>query len=53
MSGVACREAGDWRYGVSGETCAWSPTMQLFRQDRARRWEPVLASVSEALRAQA
>ncbi len=48
---VLLREAGDWRYGVSGDTCAWSPTMQLFRQDHARRWEPVLASVSEALRA--
>ena len=35
----------------TGDTCAWSPTMQLFRQDHARRWEPVLASVSEALRA--
>ena len=49
---VLLREAGDWRYGVSGETGAWSPTMRLFRQDHARRWEPVLASVSEALRAQ-
>ena len=46
---VLLREAGDWRYGVRGDTCAWSPTMRLFRQDRARRWEPVLAGVSEAL----
>jgi len=47
---VALREAGDWRYGVSGEQCAWSPTMRLFRQDASRRWEPVLASISQALR---
>lgn len=46
---VLLREAGDWRYGVSGDTCAWSPTMRLFRQDRARRWEPVLAAVDSAL----
>jgi len=46
---VLLREAGDWRYGVRCDTCAWSPTMRLFRQDRARRWEPVLAGVSEAL----
>ncbi|MBL8308841.1 MAG: tetratricopeptide repeat protein [Burkholderiales bacterium] len=46
---VALREAGDWRYGISGDRCAWSPTMRLFRQDRSRRWEPVLAQLSAAL----
>jgi hypothetical protein len=48
---VLLREAGDWRYGVTGETCAWSPTMRLFRQDTSRRWEPLLAQVANALRA--
>ncbi|MEQ1594550.1 MAG: DUF5672 family protein [Casimicrobium sp.] len=47
---VLLRHAGDWRYGIDGDTCAWSPTMQLFRQDSARRWEPVWAEVSRALR---
>ena len=47
---VLLRQAGDWRYGVSGEKCAWSPTMRLFRQDRSRRWEPVLEAVADALR---
>ena len=47
---VLLRHAGDWRYGIDGDSCAWSPTMQLFRQDAARRWEPVLAEVSRALR---
>ena len=47
---VLLRHAGDWRYGLTGETCAWSPTMRLFRQDESRRWEPVLAQVANALR---
>ncbi len=47
---VLLREAGDWRYGVTGETCAWSPTMRLFRQDESRRWESVFAQVAKALR---
>lgn len=50
---VLLREAGDWRYGVTGDTCAWSPTMRLFRQDRSRRWEPLFAQVANALREQA
>jgi tetratricopeptide (TPR) repeat protein len=50
---VLLREAGDWRYGTeeqNGNTCAWSPTMRLFRQDASRRWEPVFAQVADALR---
>ena len=47
---VLLRHAGDWRYGVTGDTCAWSPTMRLFRQDRSRQWEPVFAQVANALR---
>ena len=47
---VLLREAGDWRYGIRGEYTPWSPTMRLFRQDASRRWEPVLAAVSDALR---
>ena len=47
---VLLRHAGDWRYGITGDSCAWSPTMRLFRQDPSRRWEPVLAQLSDALR---
>ena len=47
---VLLRHAGDWRYGIRGDTCAWSPTMRLFRQDESRRWETVLAQVASALR---
>jgi tetratricopeptide (TPR) repeat protein len=46
---VLLRFSGDWRYGITGDTCAWSPTMRLFRQDESRRWEPVLAQVANAL----
>ncbi len=46
---VLLRHAGDWRYGITGDTCAWSPTMRLFRQDESRRWELVLAQVANAL----
>ena len=46
---VLLRHAGDWRFGITGESCAWSPTMRLFRQDDARRWEPVFVQVSAAL----
>ncbi len=47
---VLLRHAGDWRYGIAGDTCAWSPSMRLFRQDESRRWEPVLVQVANALR---
>ena len=47
---VLLRRAGDWRYGITGDSCAWSPTMRLFRQDESRRWEPVFAQVANALR---
>ena len=47
---VMLRHAGDWRYGVTGDTCAWSPTMRLFRQDESRRWEPVFEQIATALR---
>jgi hypothetical protein len=46
---VLLRHAGEWRYGITSEACAWSPTMRLFRQDKSRRWETVLAQVTNAL----
>jgi tetratricopeptide (TPR) repeat protein len=47
---VMLRQSGDWRYGIDGATCAWSPTMRLFRQGASRRWEPVFAQIANALR---
>ena len=47
---VMLRHAGDWRYGINGDGCAWSPTMRLFRQNESRRWEPVFEQIADALR---
>jgi tetratricopeptide (TPR) repeat protein len=41
----------DWRWGFAGETTIWYSSMRLFRQDRDRRWEPVMARVATELKA--
>lgn len=40
----------DWRWLHGTDVSPWYPTMRLFRQDRPREWEPVIARVAEALR---
>jgi len=35
----------DWRWGLTGITTVWYPTMTLYRQSENRRWDPVLSSV--------
>ncbi|PPT05152.1 TPR repeat [Geitlerinema sp. FC II] len=40
----------DWRWGLTGETTPWYPTMRLFRQRRRGEWETVLADLDRALR---
>lgn len=39
----------DWRWGRSGETCAWYPTMRLFRQPRRGDWDAVFSAMAAAL----
>ncbi|MGH6954259.1 MAG: tetratricopeptide repeat protein [Alphaproteobacteria bacterium] len=39
----------DWRWGLSGESTPWYPTMRLFRQSRAGDWDGVFAEVADAL----
>lgn len=39
----------DWRWGISGTTTPWYPSMTLFRQDTAGDWMPPIRRVVDAL----
>jgi hypothetical protein len=39
----------DWRWMTAREDSPWYPTMRLFRQTRARDWQPVIARVRDEL----
>lgn len=41
--------ACDWRWGESGETTPWYPSVRVFRQGEDRRWEPVIKRVAQEL----
>lgn len=41
----------DWRWGVSGETTAWYPSVRLFRQRQAGAWTPIAAEMAALLAA--
>jgi len=41
----------DFRYGLSGDTLRWYPSVRVFRQARYGEWGPVLASVAASLSA--
>ena len=41
----------DWRWLRGTDVSPWYPTMRLFRQERPRDWDPVIARVAGALRA--
>ena len=41
----------DWRWGYSGGTTPWYPTMRLFRQPRPGDWSAVCADVRNELKA--
>lgn len=40
----------EWRYGFTGETMPWYPSVKLFRAPAFGRWQPVIESVSRSLR---
>jgi ADP-heptose:LPS heptosyltransferase len=39
----------DWRWGMSGETTSWYPSMRLLRQQRRGDWEGVVDRLAAAL----
>jgi hypothetical protein len=43
-------DAADWRWGLTGETTPWYPTMSLFRQSEPGDWSGVIQRVADALR---
>ena len=44
---------GDWRWGDSGETTHWYPTMRILRPPRAGDWDSVIAEAANRLRSKA
>jgi hypothetical protein len=42
--------APDWRWLLERSDSPWYPTVRLFRQSAARRWDEVAGAVAEALR---
>ena len=40
----------DWRWGVSGDTCTWYPSLRLFRQRQRGEWAGVMQEVVQTLR---
>ena len=39
----------DWRWGMSGETTSWYPSLRLFRQASPGDWDGVVAKLAQAL----
>jgi hypothetical protein len=40
----------DWRWQLGRDDSPWYPTARLFRQDKSRTWDGVVAHVRQALR---
>jgi tetratricopeptide (TPR) repeat protein len=39
----------EWRYGFSGESMPWYPSVRMFRQPAFAEWDPVISSVAAEL----
>ena len=42
-----------WRWGLTGERCAWYDSVRLYRQTDWHEWDPVFAQVAKNLRQRA
>lgn len=47
---LALSRAPDWRWGLTGETTPWYPTMRLFRQSQLGDWRSLFESMAARLR---
>ncbi len=46
---VALQHVPDWRWQLDGDTCAWYPSMRLFRQPKRGDWASVFARIAACL----
>jgi tetratricopeptide (TPR) repeat protein len=47
---LALSRAPDWRWGLTGETTPWYPTMHLFRQSQLGDWRSLFEGMAARLR---
>lgn len=43
------RRGGCWRWGNSGESTFWYPSMRIFRQERMNEWASVIKKIAEEI----
>lgn len=46
---MALAHVPDWRWGMTGKTTPWYPSMRLFRQTEPGNWNSVFADIAAAL----
>lgn len=46
---VLVSAAPEWRYGATGETMPWYPSVRLFRQTALQRWDDTIENVAQQL----
>ena len=47
---LAAMKVPDWRWGLEGESCAWYPSMRIFRQHERGAWAEVFGRIAAAAR---
>ncbi|MBT5048724.1 MAG: glycosyltransferase family protein [Rhodospirillaceae bacterium] len=49
---MALAHVPDWRWGLTGTTTPWYPTMRLFRQETRGDWDSVFNNIAAAIKEQ-